>query len=111
MGRPQVKIDWEQMEKLLALQCTQIEIASWFDCSEDTLERACKREHSVTFAEYSRQKRKKGCISLRRKQYEVAMSGNVSMLIFLGKQYLNQYDKVVHDEGPLKHIEPDHFKE
>jgi hypothetical protein len=31
-------------------------------------------------------------MSLKRKQYEVAMSGNVSMLIWLGKNILGQRD-------------------
>lgn len=94
MGRPKIVIDWDQFEKLCAMQCTLEEISAWFKCSEDTIERACKREHGVTFADYFKQKRSGGRISLRRKQFEVAMSGNVTMLIFLGKQYLEQSDKV-----------------
>ena len=31
-------------------------------------------------------------IELRKKQWEVAMDGNVQMLIWLGKQYLGQRD-------------------
>ena len=31
-------------------------------------------------------------IDLRKKQWEVAMDGNVQMLIWLGKQYLGQRD-------------------
>lgn len=94
MGRPQITIDWEQMDKLLAIQCTLREVSSWFDCSEDTIERCCKREKGVTFAEYFAIKRHKGLISLRRKQYEVAMAGSIPMLIFLGKNYLGQSDKI-----------------
>lgn len=93
MSRPRVKIDWAEFDKLCALQCSQREIASWFDCSEDTIERAVKREKGESFAEYFEQKRGKGKIALRRKQYEVAMSGNVALLIWLGKQYLGQSDK------------------
>ena len=33
-------------------------------------------------------------IELREKQWELAMMGNVQMLIWLGKQYLGQSDKV-----------------
>lgn len=98
-GRPRVDIDWQQFDKLCNLQCTQIEIADWFDCSVDTIDRACKREKKKGFAEYYAQKRGKGRISLRRKQYEVAMAGNVSMLIWLGKQYLNQADQVIADDS------------
>jgi hypothetical protein len=47
----------------------------------------------MTFAEYFGQKRKIGRISLRRKQWEVATAGNIPMLIWLGKQYLDQKDR------------------
>lgn len=48
----------------------------------------------MQFAEYFDQKRQPGKIALRRKQYEVAMTGNVPLLIWLGKQYLDQSEKV-----------------
>jgi hypothetical protein len=35
--------------------------------------------------------------SLKRKQFQVAMRGNPALLIWLGKQYLGQSDKL---EGP-----------
>jgi hypothetical protein len=95
-GKPRKEINWTEFDKLCSIQCTETEIASWFDMSVDTLDRRIKEEHgaTATFAEIFAQKRKKGLISLRRKQYEVALStGNVSMLIWLGKQYLDQKDK------------------
>lgn len=100
MGRPKIKIDYKILNKLCAIQCTQQEIADWFECSIDTIERAIKRDKGMIFAEYSGQKRKKGRISLRRKQWEVAMEGNVSMLIWIGKQYLGQTDKQEVTGGP-----------
>jgi hypothetical protein len=75
------------------VQCTLAEIAAHFAVSEDTVERAVKREQGVSFADYFGQKRKAGFVSLRRRQYELAMAGNATMLIFLGKQYLGQADK------------------
>ena len=36
--------------------------------------------------------RKEQLVELRKKQFEMAMDGNVQMLIFLGKQYLGQKD-------------------
>jgi hypothetical protein len=92
-GRKRREIDWEQFDKLCYLQCTQAEIAAWFDCSVDTLARRIEAEYGVKFAEYFEQKRAGGRISLRRKQMQVAESGNVSMLIWLGKNYLGQSDK------------------
>lgn len=76
------------------MQCTLREIAAWFDVSIDTIERACIREKKMQFAEYFDKKRRRGLISLRRKQMDVALSGNTTMLIWLGKQYLDQSEKV-----------------
>lgn len=47
----------------------------------------------MTFSEVFKRKREKGKVSLRRRQYEIATNGNVSMLIWLGKQWLNQTEK------------------
>ena len=90
-GRPKIQIDKKEFEKLCALQCTEAEIASWFDCSPDTIERFCEREYKATFAEVFAIKRGKGQISLRRTQWKLAERSSV-MAIFLGKQYLGQSD-------------------
>lgn len=70
------------------MQCTEEEIAYFFNCSVDTIDRYCQRTYHVTFAEYSKRYRGLGKISLRRKMHEMAMDGNVPMLIWLSKQYL-----------------------
>lgn len=92
MGRPRVEIDQEQFEKLCFIQCTLNEIASWFRCSEDTIERWCKREYKETFAETHKKYSAGGKISLRRYQMKMA-EHNATMAIWLGKQYLGQSDK------------------
>lgn len=97
MGRPTIDIDWKEFDKLCGLQCTLEEIAGWFDCSADTIERRVHEKYGVTFAERFAKKRAGGKISLRRRQYEAAMSGNPTLLIWLGKQYLGQKDKFEHD--------------
>lgn len=88
----EVKIDWVQMDKLCALQCTKREIASWFVCSGDALERAF-RAKGTTYTEYFTEKSAAGLISLRRLQYQKAEKGNPALLIWLGKQWLGQSDK------------------
>ena len=93
IGRPLKEIDWHQFDKLCEIQCTLREIAAWFECSEDTIERAVLREFKQSFAEHYDQKAVKGKISLRRKQFQVAMSGDRVLLIWLGKQLLNQTEK------------------
>lgn len=86
-------INWEDFDKLCSLHCTLVEIAEWFDCSEDTIERACVRERGEKFAEIFKKKSSKGKISLRRKMFEIAMGGNVGMCIWLSKQHLGMSDK------------------
>lgn len=93
IGRPIKEINWVNVDKLCTIQCTQEEIASFCDVSVDTLERACRREHDMSFAEFYKEKAAKGRISIRRAQFQCAEKGNVSMLIWLGKQYLGQRDK------------------
>ena len=89
----QDKINKDQFEKLCALQCTEQEIASFFDVSVDSLERFCKREYDCRFAEVFKKKRDVGKISLRRTQFKQAEK-STSMAIWLGKQYLGQTDHV-----------------
>ena len=91
MARPQIQIDKEQFEKLCGLQCPLDEIADWFNCSVDTVERWCKRTYNERFAEVFNKKRGRGRIALRRAQFELAKK-NASMAIFLGKNYLGQGD-------------------
>lgn len=88
-GRPRIEIDKKQFESLCGLQCSLDEIADFFECSSDTIERWCKREYEKNFADVFAIKRGKGKISLRRAQFELAKH-NAAMAIFLGKQYLGQ---------------------
>lgn len=92
MARPRIEIDLEQFKKLCAIQCTLDEIASWFKCSPDTIERWCKRELKMGFAEAFKTWSADGKISLRRSQFRMAET-NVSMAIWLGKQYLGQREQ------------------
>lgn len=92
MGRPKIPIDRKQFESLCGLQCTKEEIASFFDCSVDTIENWCHSEYDSTFSAVFKQKRDVGKVSLRRSQFRMAQK-NATMAIWLGKQYLGQSDK------------------
>ena len=107
MGRPLTNIDKKQFEKLCTLQCTKEEIAGFFECSEDTIEKFCKREYGETFAAVFKQKRQTGKISLRRSQWRLAEK-NVSMAIWLGKQYLGQKEQ---QEVQISHTDDDTIRE
>lgn len=98
MGRPPVEIDKEQFEKLCRLQMPEWQIADYFECSEDTINRWCKKNYTdefgepMTFAEVRKKKSAKMMKSLRIWQFDSAKKGNVTMQIWLGKQYLGQSD-------------------
>ena len=93
-GRPKIQIDWQAVDRALALQCTLDEVCFLTGLDDRTLERACKREHGSTYDEYARLKRGAGKASLRRRQWHKAIEeGDTTMLIFLGKQYLDQSDR------------------
>ena len=92
MARPRTVIDNKIFENVCGLQCTLTEIASVFDCSEDTIERWVKREYGTSFAEAYKKFSAKGKMSLRRYQFELAKK-STAMAIFLGKNYLGQTDK------------------
>lgn len=92
-GAQEIVIDWEVVDAMCKIQCIGEEIASVLNVSYDTLQRACKKEKEVKFADYIEQKRKAGHASLRRKQWSLVDKGNAVMCIWLGKQYLGQKDK------------------
>lgn len=94
-GRKPLELDQKAFESLCGIQCTQQEICDYFDIDEDTLNAWCKRTYRVNFSEVFRQKRGKGKVSLRRAQWRQAVEKeNITMLIWLGKNFLNQTDKI-----------------
>ena len=99
-----IDIPKTEFEDLLSFQCTKEDIAGFFHVSEKTIARFCQREYKKSFSDVAAEYRSSGCVSLRRAQYAAAIGGNVQMMIFLGKQWLNQTDKVetnLHAEGDI----------
>lgn len=86
MARPKKQVDEALLEKLASIQCTNEELANMVGVSIDTLLRR--------YATLIKRARDNGRKSLRRMQWEAAQKGNVTMLIWLGKQYLGQKDKI-----------------
>ena len=94
MARPKADIDWKKVGKLLQAQCSAVGIASMFGISTDTLYLRCKQDLKMDFTAFSAEKKSEGVELLRAKQYETAFGGNVTMQIWLGKQYLGQRDQI-----------------
>ena len=89
-------IDLVELEKLCMLQCTDEEIAAWFDVSTRTIER---RRLEPKFANVMERGKAKGRISVRRLQMKMLEDGNATMGVWLGKQILGQADQVVSSAG------------
>lgn len=96
------EVDMEKLAKLAQLPIRAEDIGYVLGVSTDTLSRRIKEAHGCTFAEYLEQKRATIRYNLMAKQFEVALKGDKTMLIWLGKQYLGQSDKQdvkTHDAG------------
>jgi IS30 family transposase len=92
-GRPKFEIDYNYARRLCKMHCTGEELADALGCCYDTLNRALKRDGHGGFAEYYKKASAGGNISLRRAQWKYALKGNTALLIFLGKNWLDQKDK------------------
>ncbi len=84
MGPPRKPVDAELVGNLAGIGCTMEEISAFAKVSVDTLERR--------YAEIIKKGRELGKSSLRRMQWKAAEVGNVTMMIWLGKQLLAQRD-------------------
>mgnify|MGYP003509719092 CR=1 FL=1 len=80
-------LDLDLIEKLASIHCTNTEIASTIGCDSSLLSKP-------KYSEIITKGRERGKISLRRKMMETAMNGNVTMMIWLSKQYLGMTEKV-----------------
>lgn len=84
---------WDQLDALI-VWASQVYCAEKLGISIETLATKIKERTGLSFPEYKHQKKESLRINLLKKQYDVAMAGNVSMLIWLGKNELGQSDKL-----------------
>lgn len=80
----------DEVYKLAEIGCTDREIAEWFMIKEDTLR--------YNFADYLTKGRAGMKRRLRAVQLSTALAGNATLLIWLGKQYLDQRDQPVNTD-------------
>ncbi len=92
-GQKKIELDWKRFETYCAMQCTQREIADYFNCSEDTIARKVKEHYGSGFAETFKRKRQVGLMSLRRNLFKLSERKG-SVAIFLAKNWLGMVDKV-----------------
>jgi hypothetical protein len=91
VGRDKKVVPPKDVERLAQMGCKDSEIAEWFGIDENTL----RYNFSVELLKGKLQLRQ----SLRQAQIRLAMSGNATMLIWLGKNILGQSDNPVDSEA------------
>jgi len=92
-GTQPIVIDYAIAENAAKIMCTGEEIAGLLDVDYDTLGARIKEKYGTSVSEWLKKYQAHGRASLRRSQFMVATKGNPAMLIWLGKQHLNQSDK------------------
>ena len=113
--KPRIEIDLVELERLCGLQCTQPDLAGWFNCDITTIENRVKEDKlydfegaQLTFKQIMERGYAKGRVSLRRRQMAAADAGNATMLVWLGKNVLGQRDNIEvtgDNRGPIETTE------
>lgn len=96
-GRPpaaQNKIDEKVLKDLLKFYPSKQEAADWFDVSPSSLERFINKAFGCSFDDFRDKSFVKTKIAIKRKQIQKALTGDNVMLVWCGKQYLGQMDKM-----------------
>lgn len=106
-GRQPINIDPVELEKLAMVYSTQADMAAYFGCTQRTIENRVADKDTryamadgaeLTFSEIIERGKSKGRVSLRQAQFKLALDGNATMQIWMGKQLLGQTD-----EQTIKH--------
>lgn len=93
MPRTKIPLDKSEIEKWARAGSNLSEIAARLGVSTRTLDR---RLQSKEYRDLIPKAHAELRLSLRTKQVQIALAGNVTMLIWLGKQLLGQQDKLEH---------------
>lgn len=113
MGRPKKNLtpkEWDSVKYMAMIHCTGEEIAGVMQMDYDTLNRNCKDKYGYPISEYIKKNQSNGKMSLRRMQWKSAENGNVTMQIFLGKQWLGQKENAdisvsVNEDDTIREME------
>jgi DNA-binding CsgD family transcriptional regulator len=85
MARPKIPLDEEAIAQMALDGARTTDISDRLGVDEGTIRKG--------YSEILRKKRAERRMNLRRKQYEKAMKGDTAMLVWLGKNELDQADK------------------
>lgn len=103
-GRDAKLIDIERVRKMSEFHFTDRELAVGLNVSFSHFSH--KKLNDPRIAEAIAEGQAKGKMSLRRKQFQLAQKGDRQMLIWLGKNTLDQRDKFLHGNDPDHPLPP-----
>ncbi len=109
-GRPRKEIDFDLLTRLCQIQCTALECAAMLGVSDVTLDARLVEATGSGFLDFFKSHSGEGKVSLRRAQFKAALGSpaieatettpavpmlrpNITMQIWLGKQWLDQKDQ------------------
>lgn len=105
-------VNWEQVDNMLIAGCNGVQCAAALGMHPDTLYKYCEEEKKSNFSAYLQQKRSHGDGLLHAAQFKKAYKdGNPTMLIWLGKQRLDQKegDHDLQEAPRQEQIDKDHI--
>lgn len=90
MSRQKKEIKWEFVERQMEAGCSGIEIAETLRVDANTFYRRFENKYGKRFADYRDGFYSAGNANIKTTQYLKAISGNIPMLILLGRERLGQ---------------------
>jgi|ERR1019366_4231258 hypothetical protein len=92
-GKETAKINKSELEDLMKFYLSEDEVMDWFDIKVQTLRRYIKKEFGCTFDSLREKSFVRTRVAIKRAQIKKALSGDNTMLIWCGKQYLGQVER------------------
>ena len=93
-GRKKIPIDWKKVGNLAVHGASGVQIASQLGICKHTLYDRCKIDLKMDFSAFWYEQWEKGNAQIHAKQFQKAMSGDNTLLVWLGKNRLKQTDKI-----------------
>lgn len=104
MSRPEIPVDWEQVERLMEAGCMGTEVAAYFGMHPETFYGRVEKKYKLGFTEFMSIKRQKGDSILKAVQFKKAAKGDNTMLVWLGKTRLKQREVDSSTEMPPQDV-------
>jgi hypothetical protein len=93
VGRPKAILNWKKIAEYIQAGCSTVEISAKFGVDVTTLHDRCVEDNGKNYSLFSQENKSKGDVLLRKIQFDKAIKGDNTMIIWLGKNRLGQRDK------------------